>query len=230
MIIQIYGIRTVKDARMVIELGAHHIGVSYGKIKRTPGQLSCEEAKEIFENVQPEAVKVGLTVAEDIDEITENLKVVCPQVLHLSGDIEGIKPDEVKVLKARFPGLKIMQALPVLPNTPLEEQKVMQYVKEYEAVTDFFLIDTKAVEATDIGATGLTHDWAIDKAIVDSTSVPCIIAGGLDATNVGAVIRLVRPYGVDSFSYTNYDPPRPGKGIKDPERVRAFVEAVRNAG
>lgn len=230
MIIQIYGIRTVEDARMVIELGAHHIGVSYGKIKRTPGQLSCEEAKEIFENVQPEAVKVGLTVAEDIDEITENLKVVCPQVLHLSGDIEGIKPDEVKVLKARFPGLKIMQALPVLPNTPLEEQKVMQYVKEYEAVTDFFLIDTKAVEATDIGATGLTHDWAIDKAIVDSTSVPCIIAGGLDATNVGAAIRLVRPYGVDSFSYTNYDPPRPGKGIKDPERVRAFVEAVRNAG
>ena len=79
VIIQIYGIRTVEDARMVIDMGGHHIGVSYGKIKRTPGQLTCEKAKEIFEGVQPEAVKVGLTVAEDIDEITENLKVVCPQ-------------------------------------------------------------------------------------------------------------------------------------------------------
>ena len=58
VIIQICGIRTVEDARMVIDMGGHHIGVSYGKIKRTPGQLTCEKAKEIFEGVQPEAVKV----------------------------------------------------------------------------------------------------------------------------------------------------------------------------
>lgn len=49
VIIQIYGIRTTEDARMVVEQGAHHIGVSYGKIKRTPGQLTCEQAKQIFE-------------------------------------------------------------------------------------------------------------------------------------------------------------------------------------
>ena len=85
VIIQIYGIRTTEDARMVVEQGAHHIGVSYGKIKRTPGQLTCEQAKQIFEGVQPEAVKIGLTVSEDIDEITENLKEVLPDVLHLSG-------------------------------------------------------------------------------------------------------------------------------------------------
>ena len=131
VIVQIYGIRTVEDARMVIDMGGHHIGVSYGKIKRTPGQLTCEKAKEIFEGVQPEAVKVGLTIAEDIDEITENLNFVCPDVLHLSGDIEGIKPSEVQVLRDRFPGLKIMQAIPVLAGVPLEEQKIMQYIKDY---------------------------------------------------------------------------------------------------
>ena len=109
--IQIYGIRTVEDARMVIDMGAHHIGVSYGRIKRTPGQLTLEKAKEIFMGVQPEAVKIGLTIAEDIDEITENLKEVLPDVLHLSGNIEGISPDEVMELKRRFPGLKIMQAI-----------------------------------------------------------------------------------------------------------------------
>ena len=49
VIIQIYGIRTTEDERMVVEQGAHHIGVSYGKIKRTPGQLTCEQAKQIFE-------------------------------------------------------------------------------------------------------------------------------------------------------------------------------------
>ena len=84
VIIQIYGIRTVEDARMVVEMGGHHLGVSYGKIKRTPGQLSCERAREIFEGVQPEAVRIGLTVSEDIDEITEDLKEAMPDVMHLS--------------------------------------------------------------------------------------------------------------------------------------------------
>lgn len=55
---------------MVIDMGGEHIGVSYGKIKRTPGQLDCERAREIFEGVQPQAVRIGLTVAEDIDEIS----------------------------------------------------------------------------------------------------------------------------------------------------------------
>lgn len=229
MIIQIYGIRTMEDARMVIEEGGHHIGVSYGKIVRTPGQISCEQAKEIFESVQPSAVKVGLTVAEDIEEIIENLNITLPDVLHLSGDIEAIKPDQIEILRTTFPGLKIMQALPVLANTPLKEQKVLEYVKEYERVTDFFLIDTKNPDADDIGATGLTHDIYIDKAIIESTSVPCIIAGGLDAANVAEAIQVTKPYGVDSFTSTNFDKSVPGKGIKDREKVRAFVEAVQNA-
>jgi len=227
--IQIYGIRTAEDARMIIDQGGHHIGVSYGKIKRTPGQLSCEKAREIFQGVQPHAVKIGLTVAEDIDEITENLKEVLPDVLHLSGDIEGILPKEVEELKKRFPGLKIMQAIPVLQGVPLEEQKVLTYIKEYESVSDFFLIDTKAVDAGDIGATGLTHDRAIDKAVIDSTNVPCIIAGGLDHTNVEDAIHETNPYGVDSYSLTNLDNPVEGEGCKDPEKVRLFVEAARNA-
>lgn len=230
VMIQIYGIRTVEDARMVIEMGGHHLGVCYGKIKRTPNQLSCEEAKEIFEGVQPEAVRIGLTVAEDIDEITEDLKIAYPDVLHLSGDIEGITPDEVRELKQRFPELKIMQAIPVLAGIPLEEQKVLEYVKAYEAVSDFFLIDTKSPAAGDIGATGLTHDQNIDKVIIDSTDVPCIIAGGLDADNVAEAIHLTKPYGVDSFSLTNYTDERADtKRCKDPEKVKAFIEASKNA-
>ena len=64
-----------------------------------------------------------------------------PDVLHLSGDIEGISPADIVRLKKRFPGLKIMQALPVLAGVPFKEQKIMQYIKDYEAVSDFFLID-----------------------------------------------------------------------------------------
>lgn len=228
MIIQIYGIRTIEDARMVMELGATNIGVSYGKIKRTPGQVTCERAKEIFDNVPPHTIKVGLTIAEDIEEISENLREVEPDILHLSGYIEAITPDDIKVLKERFPKVKIMQAIPVLADVPLQEQKVMEYVRQYETVADLFLIDTKSDKVDDIGATGLDHDRNIDKEIIDSTKVPCIIAGGLNEKNVAEAIRITKPYGVDSFTFTNFDVlPTDGSGIKDPKKVKEFVEVVK---
>lgn len=215
---------------MVVAMGGKHIGVSYGKIKRTPGQLTCEQAKEIFEGVQSDAVRIGLTVAGDIDEITDNLKEAFPDVLHLSGDIEDISPAQVAELRRRFPGLKIMQAIPVLAGVPLENQKVLKYVEDYAAVSDFFLIDTKTPASTDIGATGLEHDRQIDKAIIESTSVPCIIAGGLHAGNVAEAIHITRPFGVDSFSLTNYDDGRADTDrCKDPAKVEAFIKAARDA-
>ena len=230
VIVQIYGIRNVDDARMVIDFGAAHIGVSYGHIFHTPGQLSCEQAKEIFENVQPHAVRVGLTCAEDIEEITEDLREALPDVLHLSGDIEKITPEQVKELKSRFPNLKIMQAIPVLADTSLSEQKALTYVKQYEDVADFFLVDTKDPNADDIGATGLVHDRKIDRAIVESTNVKCIIAGGLDEINVSDAIKIAKPYGVDSFTSTNYSDERANTlRCKDPDKVQAFIEASRNA-
>lgn len=230
VIVQIYGIRNVEDARMVVEMGAEHIGVSYGRIRRTPGQLTCEQAKEVFDGVQPGAVRIGLTVAEDIDEISENLSAAMPDVLHLSGDIEGIAPLEVGELRRRFPALRIMQAIPVLAEVPIGEQKVLQYVKDYTSVSDFFLIDTKAPAAGDIGATGLEHDRSIDKAIIEATDVPCIIAGGLDANNVAEAIHLTHPYGVDSFSLTNYDDERADTvRCKDPAKAEAFIRAAKNA-
>lgn len=230
VIVQIYGIRTVEDARMVVEMGTEHIGVSYGHIKHTDGQLSCEQAKEIFEGVQPGTVRVGLTCSTDIDEISEDLRSAMPDVLHLSGDIDGISPEQVAELRSRFPELKIMQAIPVLAGVPLEEQKALDYVRAYEGVSDFFLIDTKAVDAGDIGATGLTHDRSIDRAIVEATDVKCIIAGGLDESNVADAIHETHPYGVDSYTHTNYSDERAkGLNCKDPVKCEAFVKAAKNA-
>ena len=230
VIIQIYGIRTVEDARLVVGHGALHIGVSYGHVKHTPGQLTCEQAKEIFEGVQPEAVRIGLTCSTDIDEISDDLRAAMPDVLHLSGDIDRISPEEVSELKRRFPDLQIMQAIPVLADVSLEDQKALDYVRAYEGVSDYFLIDTKSASAEDIGATGLTHDRAIDRAIVEATNVRCIIAGGLDENNVASAIRETHPYGVDSFTHTNYSDERADSlHCKDEAKVVAFIEAAKNA-
>lgn len=220
VITQIYGIRSVADAKMVIEAGADHLGVAYGEVGKTPGFLDFDQAQEIFACIGDRAVKVGLTVAFDLEEIVEMVNTVMPDILHLSGDIAKFSPEEVKKLKARVPGLKIMQAIPA--NDP----RVYQYIEDYEAVSDYFLIDTVAEGIVGIGASGLTHDLQIDKNIVESTNVPCIIAGGLGPANVAEAIRTVRPYGVDSLTKTNLDKSKGLEG-KDPVKVKAFIDAVR---
>jgi phosphoribosylanthranilate isomerase len=72
------------------------------------------------------------------------------------------------------------------------------------------------------GGTGRTIDWNRAARIAAARRV--LLAGGLTPANVAAAIRQVRPYGVDVASGIEDRP-----GIKDPELMRAFVRAVRQA-
>ena len=51
-----------------------------------------------------------------------------------------------------------------------------------------------------------------------------MVAGGLNPENVGDAIRTFKPWGVDVVSGVEREP-----GRKDPEKLKAFVAAVRKA-
>ena len=80
------------------------------------------------------------------------------------------------------------------------------------------LLDTSDSERA--GGTGRTFPW--ETARIVAAARPVLLAGGLHAGNVAAAIELVQPYGVDASSRLERSP-----GIKDPDRVRQFIEAVR---
>ena len=73
VITQIYGCEKIKDAQIVAALGADHIGASYGEVPHLPFQKNCAQAKEFFEALPDNVVKVGLTIATDVDEIINDL-------------------------------------------------------------------------------------------------------------------------------------------------------------
>ncbi len=69
------------------------------------------------------------------------------------------------------------------------------------------------------GGTGKTVNWDVARDI--AAMRPAILAGGLNAANVKLAIRSVRPYGIDVSSGVESSP-----GIKDPNRMRSFFEAL----
>jgi phosphoribosylanthranilate isomerase len=72
------------------------------------------------------------------------------------------------------------------------------------------------------GGGGKVFDWSLVPAALGK---PLILSGGLDADNVGEAVRRLRPAAVDVSSGVEAS-----KGIKDAEKMRAFVAAVRAAG
>ena len=71
------------------------------------------------------------------------------------------------------------------------------------------------------GGSGLTFDWTSAVGVASRENV--LLAGGLKPENVQNAIRQLSPWGVDVASGVETD------GVKDPDRIRAFIEAARNA-
>lgn len=97
--------------------------------------------------------------------------------------------------------------------------ELVNYPEPVEAV----LLDTFHDAA--LGGAGKVFDWNLAIQAKSETSLPLILAGGLTLENVAEAVRLVRPYAVDVSSGVESEP-----GRKDPEKLRRFVHAVREAG
>ena len=221
MIVQIYTVQSPEEGLALAECGVDHIGITPSD-HGLPGEISNEYAADIFAAIGDKAVKVALTVDSDLTKIVEMVKIVQPDILHLCGDLKLMTPARVLELRGLLPGMKIMQAIPVMDDMAL------QIAQDYESVSDYFILDSYSDEIGGIGAAGFTHDWSISRAIVEQSKIPVILAGGLSADNVIDAIKQVQPWGVDSLTRTNL-PLGDGKFRKDLEQVKLFVERGKNA-
>jgi phosphoribosylanthranilate isomerase len=213
--------QTPDEALAVARLGVDHIGITPAD-RGLPGEVNFATARAICDAVGDAAVRVALSVESDLDAIEAMVRAVRPDVLHLCGLAGAVPPDAVSDLRDHLPGVSIMQAISVTGPDAVET------ALEYQDVADTLILDTQAPGIAGIGASGVTHDWAISREIVRRVQVPVILAGGLSPENVAAAIRAVRPWGVDSLTHTNQV--LPGGGFrKDLERVQQFVQAAREA-
>lgn len=217
MIVQIYEVRTPEEASKLVGLGVDHIGVLVGP-GSFPRELTSEQAQAIFRATLP-SKRVALSLSSDPSEITRVVEETEPDILHIGATIELFSPEKTSELKAKFPQLQIMRAIPVTGP------EAISWAKQYDGVADWLLLDSHKTGDKQIGALGITHDWNVSAQIVASVRIPVILAGGLGPDNVAEAIRTVHPAGVDSKTKTDSaDGER-----KDLDKVRLFAEAAKSA-
>ena len=222
MFTQIYSIQTVDEALACVEAGADRIGVLVGV---PGGKFPCaiheDEAGRIFDALRGKAVRVLISVAETEKDILDQTERLMPDVLHLCANFEG-SPEFRERLRLRLPEVKLMEAVGVVDESALEDA-----IKK-AAYADLLILDSVSKTVPGVGAAGVTHDWSIDRAIVEAVDVPVILAGGLGPENVADAIKAVHPDGVDSLTRTSVVE----NGVilrKDMEKVREFCRIAKEA-
>jgi len=217
-LVQIYEVTSADEARALAAIGVDHIGVLVGNGK-FPREQSYAATRKIFAAVPPPKQKISLSLAHQLEDLSEVVEETRPDILHLGTRPDALTAPQTAELKQRFPALNIMRTIPVRDGADVA------IAKTYEGIADFLLLDTWKSGEPEIGACGLIHDWAISRMIVTEVRIPVILAGGIGPENAADAVRLVQPAGVDSKTKTDL----PDGSAKDLQKVQAMVQAVREA-
>ncbi|MEK7180892.1 MAG: phosphoribosylanthranilate isomerase [Patescibacteria group bacterium] len=211
--VKICGITNTEDALAAISFGADALGFLVGKVHFSTGFfISPEKAAEIIAKLPPFYSSVLVTHLSKPKEVINLAKISNVTTAHLHGST----PEELVEIKTQLPYLKICKVVNVF------DEKAIAEAKAFEGFADGITLDSGNRETGQIGGTGKTHDWNISRRIVESVSLPVILAGGLNPDNVIEAIKKVRPYAVDvNFGVSNSD------GTKNHEKMKLFIERVK---
>lgn len=211
LLVKICGLSTPETLGVALDAGADLVGFVF--FPPSPRHLDLAAARVLARGVADRAGKVALTVDADDTLLAAIVEAIEPDMLQLHGSETS---ERVTAVKSRF-GLPVMKAVPVAEAADLAKVPV------YAAVADRLLFDAQAPrEATRPGGLGQPFDWRLLKNF--EPGVPFMLSGGLDADNVATALAVTRAPAVDVSSGVERAP-----GIKDPDRIRAFIRAARQA-
>ncbi len=218
VVVKICGMTRPEDALMCAEAGADLIGLNFHP--KSPRYVTPDMARLIVHALRHQfgdlcPLLIGVFVNAGACEIARLIDAIGLDAAQLSGDETR---DTLAALGDR--GIKAIR-----PRDPAEAAAMTLLYQTVVSADD--RLPTLVVDAYHpalYGGTG--QQTSIDIALAArKVALRLMLAGGLTPENVAEQVRLIQPWGVDVASGVEGDRP----GVKDHERVLAFVEAVRSA-
>lgn len=201
--IKICGITRLEDALIAAEAGADAIGLVF--YEPSPRVVTINQAKLICEAIPPFITTVGLFVNADKKFVDAVLTEIPLNLLQFHGEEPASYCEQFN-----RPWLK---ALRVHANMSINAM-IAPYANAQGILLDTYIAGVQ-------GGTGKTFDWSI---IPFSINKPLILAGGLTIDNVQLAIQKVKPYAVDISGGVEIS-----KGIKDANKIKAFIKKVKSS-
>jgi phosphoribosylanthranilate isomerase len=208
--IKFCGTTCIEDALSSIEAGADALGFIFAPSKR---RVTPEQARRIVAALPPNVERIGVFMDAGAKQICHVVREVALTGIQMHG--EGDFPSEV------------YSYLPEDQRDALRKMKTVLVQEGFELRFDAYAAVPGVVDAWlfDSGAgSGKTFDWLAARRQLGGRPGNFIIAGGLTPENVGDAIHTFAPWGVDVVTGVEREP-----GRKDPEKLKAFVAAVRRA-
>jgi len=177
---------------MAIEFGANAIGL-VSRMPSGPGPIEEELIAEIVAAVGDSVETFLLTCETTADAIIAQQRRTGASTLQL---VDAVDLGAHEAIRSALDGVRIVQVIHVTGEGSIDE--AVDAAKTADAV----LLDSgnPALAVKELGGTGRRHDWSLSRRIVEASSVPVYLAGGLNAANVREAIETVKPYGVDICS------------------------------
>ena len=210
--VKICGLSSDEAVSAALEGGADLLGFNF--YAPSPRAVAIEQAASLSRLVSRRALKVGLFVDADDDFIGDCIEAADLDMLQFHG---AETRDRVTKAKERF-GLPVMKVIKISGRDDLE------VAHQFSSVADRLLFDTKPppdLPGMLPGGNALAFDWHLLSE--SEWPLPWLLAGGLDARNIGRAVAISGAPGVDVSSGVETSP-----GHKDPHLIREFLRAAKS--
>ncbi len=214
--IKICGLRSTEAALVTANAGADYLGFNF--VEGVRRQLQPDEGIQIIAEYRAGLSKsentnrpglVGLFLNQSPDFVNDISRKAGLDYLQLCGD-----EDVDYISKIEIPIFKMVRVKD--GTTPADLDQIVAPLLSADTGVLLDVYDKKTP-----GGSGKSFDWSAAEGIANRENV--LLAGGLNPENVQSAITQLSPWGVDVASGVETD------GVKNPDRIRAFIQAVRSA-
>lgn len=199
--VKICGIRSLMAAQTAIYAGAQFLGFNF--VPRSKRRISPEFAKQIITQIKNQVQIVGVFQNQPLEEVIRIVDFLDLDFVQLHGE-----ENQEYIDGFDLPVIKTLQL-----ESDFDLNKIFKIMNNTKA--DYFLLDRVKQ--------GQGKLLNMDKVNMISKSHKIFVAGGLTPLNITEVVRSSEPFGIDVASGIETG------GVEDPEKIKLFLERIKNA-